>query len=407
MLTQLTNTVTGTVGLLLVAALVALVARRLRLPYTVGLVVTGVVLALAHVTAGLTLTRSLIYSALLPPLLFEAALSLPWRALRRDWLPITLLAVFGVLVSAAVVAGGMTHLAHWPWRSALLFGVLIAATDPVAVIALFNETRVGGRLRLLVESESLLNDGVAAVLFGAALVLAQTAPGAALHGSQFAVILAITVVGGIVVGALGGGLAIALAGRTTDHLIETTLTTVAAYGSFLLAEQWHASGVLAVVTAGLLMGNVGVLREDEKNVLSQRGREVVIAFWEFAAFVANSLIFLLIGLRVAQISFSELGLPALTLAIALTVLGRALAVYPLCGLLARSRLRVEARHQHILFWGGLRGALALALALSLPPEMPYRDPIIGAAFGVVGFSVIVQGITVPLLLRRLSLLPKG
>lgn len=407
MLTQLTNTGMGTVGLLLVAALVALVARRLRLPYTVGLVVTGVVLALAHVNTGLTLTRSLIFSALLPPLLFEAALSLPWRTLQRDWLPITLLAVFGVVVSAAVVAGGMTALAHWPWRPALLFGVLIAATDPVAVIALFNETRVGGRLRLLVEAESLLNDGVAAVLFGVALALAESAPGEAVHASQFAVPLAVTILGGIAVGALGGGLAIVLAGRTTDHLIETTLTAVAAYGSFLFAEQWHASGVLAVVTAGLLMGNVGVLREDERNVLSQRGREVVIAFWEFAAFVANSLIFLLIGLRVAGISFSELGLPALALAVALTVVGRAVAVYPLCGLLARSRLRVEPRHQHILFWGGLRGALALALALSLPPEMPLRDPIIGAAFGVVGFSVIVQGITVPMLLRRLSLLPKG
>ena len=399
--------VTGTIGLLLAAALVALVARRLRLPYTVGLVVTGVVLALAHVNTGLTLTRSLIFNALLPPLLFEAALSLPWRELRRDWLPITLLAVFGVVVSAAVVAGGMTAVAHWPGRYALLFGVLIAATDPVAVIALFNETRVGGRLRLLVEAESLLNDGVAAVLFGAALSLALAAPGASIHGGAFASALAVTVLGGVAVGAVCGGLAIVLAGRTTEHLVETTLTTVAAYGSFLLADHWHASGVLAVVTAGLVMGNVGVLRGDEQNVLSQRGREVVIAFWEFAAFVANSLIFLLIGLRVARISFGELGLPALALAVGLTVLGRAAAVYPLCGLLARSRLRVEARHQHILFWGGLRGALALALALSLPPEMPYRDPILGAAFGVVGFSVIVQGITVPLLLKRLSLMPKG
>lgn len=405
--TELKVTVTGMIGLLLVAALVALVARRLRLPYTVGLVATGAALALAHVDTGVSLTRGLIFNALLPPLLFEAALSLSGRELRRDWLPITLLAALGVVISAAVVAGGLSGLAGWPWRYALVFGVLIAATDPVAVIALFKETRVEGRLRLLVEAEALLNDGVAAVLFAVALTLASAPGGEAGGAGSVGSALALTVLGGVAIGVLSGALAIALAGRTTDHLVETTLTTVAAYGSFLLAEHYHVSGVLAVVAVGLLMGNVGVLRGDERNLLSQRGREVVIAFWEFAAFASNSLIFLLIGLRVAHISFASLGVSGLALTIVLTLIGRALAVYPLCGLLAWTRLRVEPRFQHVLFWGGLRGALALALALSLPPDLPYRDPILGAAFGVVGFSVVVQGLTMPLLLRRFSLLPKG
>ena len=395
---------TGTVGLLLVAVLVALVARRLRLPYTVGLVVAGVGLALSHVNTGLTLTRDLIYDALLPPLLFEAALSLHWSELKRDALPITLLATLGVVGSALVVAGGLAVLAHWGFRYALVFGVLIAATDPVSVIALFKETRIMGRLRLLVEAESLLNDGVAAVLFALALAWASAPTGTGIGAGQIGRELATTVLGGVLIGALAGGLAIGLAGRTEDHLIETTLTTVAAYGSFLVADHWHASGVLATVTAGLVMGNVGVLRGDDENALSQRGRVVVLAFWEFAAFVANSLIFLLIGLRVARIPFGALGPVGLVLAVVLTLAGRALTVYPLCGLLARARTRIAGPFQHVLFWGGLRGALGLALALSLPQGMPYRDAIVIAAFGVVAFSAIFQGVTMPWLMKRLRLI---
>ena len=167
---------------------------------------------------------------------------------------------------------------------------------------------------------------------------------------------------------------IALAGRTEDYLVETTLTAVAAFGSFSLAQHWGVSGVLATVTAGLLLGNVGLLRgedgEEDGRALTARGREVVLAFWDFAAFAANSLIFLLIGLDVARRSFSRLGLGALCLAIGLTLLGRAVSVYPLCLPFARTRLRIAPHHQHLLFWGGMRGALALALALSLPR----RDP---------------------------------
>ena len=218
--------------------------------------------------------------------------------------------------------------------------------------------------------------------------------------------LGVSVLGGIGLGAACGGLAILLTGRTDDPLVETALTTVAAYGSFLLAEHVHASGVLATLTAGVLMGNIGVLRGTDQAVLSARGREIVLAFWEFAAFVVNSLVFLLIGLRVARIPFATLGWKACVLAVLLTFLGRAVTVYGLCGLLARTKVRVALSEQHVLFWGGLRGALGLALALSLPPAMPYRDSIIIAAFAVVAFSVIVQGVTMPALLARLSVVAK-
>ncbi|MGI4791033.1 MAG: cation:proton antiporter [Janthinobacterium lividum] len=393
-------TIDHTVVLLLIAAVVALIARRLHLPYTVGLVLAGIGLSLARMGQGAGLTPHLIMEAFLPPLLFEAALTLRWRELRRDGLPIFVLSTLGVAVSALLVTLGMVTLAHWPWTAALLFGVLIAATDPVSVIATFRENKIHGRVRLLVEAESLFNDGVAAVFFALALTLVL---GESVTPAQAVLELSRIALGGIAVGLACGGVAIVLAGRTEDALVETALTAVAAYGSFLLAAHLGFSGVLATVSAGLLLGNAGVLGSDEDAVLSQRGREVVIAFWDFAAFAANSLIFLLIGLDAARRSFAHLGLMALTLAIGLTLLGRAAAVYPLSGLFARSQLKISYPHQHLLFWGGMRGALALALALSLPQTVVYRDQIILAAFGVVAFSVIVQGITMPLLLKRLKI----
>ncbi len=396
-----------TVLLLVVAILVALLARRLRLPYTVGLVIAGAGLAAARISSGVTLTQELIFDVILPPLLFEAALNIHWKELRRDTLPVLTLATLGVVISAFFVAWGMRQLLEWPWPSALVFGILLAATNPVAVIAVFKDTGVVGRLRLLVETESLLNDGVAAVFFAVALSRTLASGGETVTAANVAVTLAMTVGGGMLTGAVCGGAAILVAGRTADPLVETALTTAAAYGSFLLAEHVHVSGVLATVTAGLIMGNLGVLCKDEQaHPLSERGRAFVLDFWEFVAFLANSLIFLLIGLRVAAIPFAALGVPELLLAIGLVIVGRALAVYPLCLLFLRSRWIVPWRHQHVLWWGGLRGALALALALSLPRSLALRDEIVIATFGVVAFSVLVQGLTMPLLLRKLGITTK-
>jgi CPA1 family monovalent cation:H+ antiporter len=232
------------------------------------------------------------------------------------------LSTLGVIVSAAFVAAGMAFLLSWPAMPALVFGVLIAATDPIAVIALFKDIGVTGRLRLLVESESLFNDGVAAVLFGLTLTWTQSLQGASMRGAMVALTLAKVAGGGVLIGIACGIVAIAFAWRTSDHLVETALTAVAAYGSFLLAESFHLSGVLATVAAGLLMGNLGVLIEDEgRAALSSQGREFVIAFWEFAAFIANSLI----GLRVAGMAFADVGwaiVPVATLLVLAGLSGR-------------------------------------------------------------------------------------
>jgi len=359
------------------------------------------VLAFSRHDTGLRLTHDIIFDLILPPLLFEAAINIPWHELRRDMVPVLVLSIVGVVISTAVVACGMTWLLDWPVASALMFGVLIAATDPVAVIAMFKDTSLGGRLRLLVESESLFNDGVAAVLFGLALSWSQGAASGALEAGWSLVTVS---GGGVLLGLAAGMLAILVAGRTGEHLVEAAVTGVAAYGAFLGAEALHVSGVLATVSAGLLMGSVGIRGNAAKLGLSHEGRAFVLELWEFAAFIANSLVFLLIGLTVARIPYQQVGWTGLGIAVLLVVLGRAATVYPLGALFWRSRWKIEPREMHVLWWGGLRGALALALVLSLPASLPLRDEIVIAAFAVVAFSVLVQGLTMTPLLRRLKLL---
>ena len=381
--------------LLLVAALVSMIARRMNLPYTVGLVFAGLGIAFMALPIETGLTKDLIFKAFLPPLIFEAAFLIPWKELRRDLPVILVLATLGVLISSSIVIAGVYYGLHWPWQAALLFGVLISATDPVSVIATFKAVRAEKRLALLVESESLFNDGTAAVLF--TIALAAVTSDSAINPHGIALSFFFTVFGGIACGAIVGGTTLFLAGRTKDHLVEITFTTIAAYGSFLLAEHFHISGVLATLTAGLMLGNFGAL-----GVLTDKGREAVVSFWEYIGFAVNSLVFLLIGMPLAHHDFKGVWI-ALVFIIFLVLISRAVGVYGSCALFKKSEhLKIPASHQHILVWGGLRGALALALALGLPATVPMRDTITTMAFGVVAFSIIVQGLTITPLMRRLG-----
>ena len=323
-----------------------------------------------------------------------STLQLPWRQFRRE-LPVTLLLAFpGVAIAAAVVACGAHWIFGWSWMGAALFGTLIAATDPVSVIAAFKELKAPPRLSLVVEAESLLNDGTAAVGFAILVALAGGSAATPLH---IAGMLLWTVIGGVVIGAGVAGALLLIAGRTDDHLVEITLTTIAAYGSFLLADRLDMSGVLASLTAGLMMGCLGW-----RGAISEEGRGHVTAFWTYAAFLANSIVFILIGGNEAHLPLRVFGGAALVAAL-LVLAGRALAVYPLAALFGRTRLRLSLAYQHILFWGGLRGALALALALAVPDSVPERAEIVVVAFAVVAFSIFGQGLTMPWLIKRLRL----
>lgn len=387
--------------MLLVGAVVAIIARRLKIPYTVGLVVAGIIISIIPFSFQISFDKELLFKVLLPPLIFEAALYIHWKELKRDLLPVVTFATFGVLLSAGITATIMHYVVGWEWTMAALFGVLIAATDPVSVIATFKEARVEGRLRLLVEAESLFNDSTAAVAFAIALTFAM---GQSMPADTAVIAMVLSVVGGIASGLIVGGGCLLLAGRTRDHLVELALTTIAAFGSFWLAEQFtysgvHLSGVLASMTAGLLVGNTSAL-----GFISDKGEESIESFWEFAAFVVNSIVFILLGINEAAQDFANAAF-AIGVAIVAVIIARAIAIYPISAIFSKSRWKIDSEHQHLMFWGGLRGALALALALGIPESVPYRSEILTVTFGVVAFSVFAQGLTMTPLLSKLGQLP--
>jgi CPA1 family monovalent cation:H+ antiporter len=381
----------------LVAALVAIVGRRLRVPYTVALVVAGLLLTYQQ-TEPVELTSELILAVLVPPLVFEAAFHIQLRQLRDNLLPILALAIPGVLLTTAVVGLIVAVGLHIPLMTGLVFGAVISATDPVSVVALFRRLNVPRRLAVIVEGESLFNDGTAIVLFQ--LVLAAALPASAgLHRPSPAVAVLDFIrvsAGGIALGLGLGWLTAKLVAWLDDYLIETTLTTILAFGAFVLAERWHVSGVLAVVGAGLVNGNIG------PRGMSPTTRVVLYNFWEFVAFAINSLVFVLIG---SQVKLPQLlaALGPVAVAVLAVLVSRAVVVYGLTWLVHRYRGGVPWAYRHVLFWGGLRGAISLALVLSLPPVFPERDLLRVMTLGVVVLLLLTQGTTMRLLIRSLHL----
>jgi len=383
------------VVLLLIASVVAVASRRLRVPYTVGLVIIGLVITLFN-PQRVAFTPQIILLLLVPPLVFEAAFHIRFEDLRRDFGLILLLAVPGVVLTTLLVGWLVSWGTGLSLQAALVFGALIAATDPVAVVALFRRLGAPRRLQVLLESESLLNDGTAIVMFGIMVGIALQGEFNLRQGiSQF-----ITVSGGGVIVGLIFGLSISqFIKRIDEPLVETTLTTALAFGSYLLAETFHVSGVLAVVTAGIVSGNTS------HRYMSASTRLVVYNFWEYAAFLANSFIFLLIGLAIdLNILFENW--QAIAWAILAALVARFVSTYAF-SLFGRE---ISNKWKHVLFWGGLRGAITLALALSLPEEgifIAERGRLQAMAFGVVLFTLLVQGFSMDWLVKRLKLVVRS
>ncbi len=394
------STETLVIELLLIVSLVAIAVRRLRVPYTVALVIVGLLLTTQE-PLDLSFTPEVILALLVPPLVFEAAFHINVRQLGRNLPGILLLAIPGVVITTLIVGYLVGALTPLSLPLALVFGALISATDPVAVVAMFRTLGAPRRLALIVESESLFNDGTAIVVFNLVVAAAITGAFDPVHGlAQFVFVS----VGGLVVGLALGWLIAALIARIDDYLIETTLTTVLAYGAYLLAERLHFSGVLAVVAAGLVVGSIG------SRGMSPTTRIVLFNFWEYVAFLANSLVFILIGLQVS-IPLIASHWQAVLAAILAVLVSRAIVVYGLGWLGGRLGGRfgepIPVRWLHVLNWGGLRGAIALALALSLPAALGAdRELVQVMAFGVVLFTLVVQSMTMRPLLRRLGILER-
>lgn len=391
---QFLSTETLIIELLLIASLVAIVVRRLHIPYTVALVMVGLFLT-TQSPLNFELTPELILALFVPPLVFEAAFHLNLNELRRNLTSILIMAVPGVLLTTLIVGGIVSLGTGLALPVALVFGSLVAATDPVAVVSLFRLLGVPKRLSVLVEGESLLNDGTALVLFNLMLAIVITGKFNLLSG---VVDFFKVAVGGIMLGLLLGWVISRLISRIDDYLIEITLTTVLAYGSYLLAEQLHFSGVLAVVAAGLITGSLG------PQGMSPTTRIVLYNFWEYITFLVNSLVFLLIGLDVDIWALFQSWQP-IVWSIGAVLIARIIVVYGLGWITNRISEPVSLRWRHVIAWGGLRGAFCLALALSLPATFgDNRFLLRTMAFGVALFTLLIQATTMKPLVRKLGII---
>lgn len=367
-----------------------------HIPYTLLLVIVGLGLAFVDVRL-VTLSPELILFIFLPPLLFEAAWNLKWTDLQRNFVPITLYAVFGVVIAIVGVAIGLNQLVGLSLTTALLIGASLSATDPVSVTALFRELGVSSRLGTLMEGESLFNDGMAVVAFS---FLVSFSLGTAQLELPAILLEFFTVVGvGVAVGSIIGFGISYLTQRFDLPLVEQSLTLVCAYGTYLIVEDLGGSGVIGVVTTGLILGNFG-----SRIGMNPRTRVIVSEFWEFLAFFVNSIVFLLIGDQIHFTSLAE-NLPIIAVAVGAMILMRGVAIYILSFVSDRlTQSPISLPEQTILWWGGLRGSVSIALALSVTTTLPEREQIIATVFGVVLFTLLVQGLTIKPLLQKLNLL---
>lgn len=389
------------ISLFIIATAVAIGVRRLHIPYTVALVLTGLFLGFVHFLEPPHLTKTLLFTVFLPGLLFEAAFHLDFQQFWRNRLTIFSLAVPGVAAAIILTTLMLTPAANlvssvhdFTWQYALVFGALITATDPIAVVATFKELGVPKRLSVIVEGESLINDGTSIVFF--TLCLSLLAGNTVTPGSLSLNFISIVGVG-LVIGSVVGILATQVIKRLDDAMIEITVTTIAAYGAFMAAEQLHYSGVIATVTAGLFCGNYG-----DKAGMTPSTRIAIESFWEYVAFALNSIVFLLIGFEVNIHSLLEAWQMILVAFLAVT-LGRAVVVLGASAVLKLTRERLPWSWSAIMVWGGLRGALPMVLVLSLPWDFRHRDLLITMTFGVVLLSILIQGVTLSPLLRWLGI----
>ncbi|MTI13411.1 cation:proton antiporter [Sansalvadorimonas verongulae] len=401
-------------AMLLVAVIILMILQKWRFPYTVGLVIAGLITGLASdhfqlfgegtasIRDQINISHDLILYVLLPPLVYEASLEMDIRLLKKNLIPILLLAVVGLLISTFFVAGMMSWLTPLNLIPALVFGALISATDPVAVIALFREVKAPERLSLLMDGESLFNDATAIVMFqvmlGLVAVPVVTTSTVLMAAADFVRVF----VGGAVVGVIIGTLISMLAScQVNNRMVQITLSNVAAWGSFILADHYlELSGVMACVTAGLVSGYYARTRLGKRVLMaSQR-------WWSYATFMANSYVFLLLGLQ-EELLFKPkamLSVQWLLIAVLVVLLARLLVIYiilPSYNIITDKAQKISSPDQFIMFWGGLRGAVPTALVLSLDPDFPQRGLVFNMTLAVILWTLLVQGISMKPILKKL------
>ena len=408
--------VTISISFLAVAVVAAILLKKVKFPYTIGLVVIGYLWALAaqHFEPlaslrGLELSPESILFLILPPLIFDAAININLRLLLKNIVPILLLACVGIIISAAIIGAGLPLFTTLSLSGALLFGALISATDPVAVIALFNELKAPKRLVTLIDGESIFNDATAIVLFTIFLhspinnyhdLSSNALPGL----GSFIFVLCGGVAVGTAVGYAGSLLSYLNKG---DMILQLTVSLITAYFSFVIADKFGLSGVISTLAAGL------VFSANSETTVRRRHRESIHHFWEYFAFVANSFVFLLLGFTEFTIFKNpdtlKHSLHAILFAIPLIIIARGAVIYillPLYNRFTRESNRVPKSYEAILLWGGLRGAVPVALAFSIPEGFPHREVIIQLTFGFILFTLLVQGTTIKKLMTACGVTPE-
>lgn len=390
----------------LLGTLAAVIAPYARLPLAVILIFCGFIFSLFIEPLGIDTgirahnIQDLIFFIFLPALIFEAAYNMDHRLLIQQLRPILVLAIFGLLISTLLTAISVYYAIGYgfPFVAALLTGALLSATDPVAVTAQLKELAAPKDLGTLVEGESLFNDATAIVLFSILLSLATDAT-ASVSAYDAIIKFGLTFVGGIVVGSVCGLIAIGVCLLLNNFLSITFISLLTAYGSFYLAEHLlHVSGVMAVLMAAILIGQH---QQKKNNKQIQQGIEHV---WEFIAYFFNTLIFIIMGIVITVDMFTQRWL-AMLIAIAAVLVARLASVY-ISASVSRHILRkpIPKAYKPVLVWGGLRGAIAIALVLSLPVELEFWWTIQSMTFGVVLFTLLVQAPTNKWLLKKLNII---
>jgi len=404
--------------LVITALLAYLNERFLGLPTAIGVMAAALVLSLTLVglnalgVAGelLQYERSLLGSidfadvlmqGMLSLLLFAGALHVDLSRLKSFRWPVIMLALFGTLLSTAVVGLGMWFVLplvslQLPLLYCLLFGALISPTDPIAVMGILKSAGAPRELELLIVGESLFNDGVGVVVFS--LLLGVLMSGATPTLGQGLALLLHEAVGGLVFGFVLGYVAFRLLKSVDNYQVEVLLTLAAVMGGYALASRLHVSGPLAMVVAGLMIGNHG-----RELAMSDTTRRYLDMFWELIDEILNAVLFVLIGMEVLLVVFSASELAAAGVAIMVTLLARLLTVGMPVRVL-RTVLDLPRGSWKVLTWGGLRGGISVALALSLPVG-PQRDTVVALTYCVVAFSILVQGLSIGRVVRRA--LPRG
>ena len=385
--------------LLIITSIVGIIAEKLNFPYTIALVLVGLFISGLHLINSFHLSKDLLYYIFLPPLIFQTAIHLKFEDLKRDFPIILTLVIPGVILStfltAIVFVGiGKEFFSNISFIVGLLFGASVAATDPVAVISIFERLGVPKRLRFLVDSESLLNDGTSIVIFTLLLEMIEKN----IFSYKFMIVDFFFVIGiGIFIGYIIGVFAEEIIKRVYDPMIVITITTVSAYFSFILADKLGGSGVMSSVAAGLVIGTKSFDKEIYPSI-----RLTTETFWDYIAFLSNSLIFLLIGLSInleLLINYWQW----IILAYVAMMIARFIIVFFTWGIFYKTSFKFPFNWSIVMGWGGIRGALTMVLAMSLPDSFEYKELIVTMVFGVVLVSILVQGITMPFLIQFLGL----